>query len=135
MNFASTIKNIQNYTSLHINNVNELIANSFKNESTLIKQVGEFIVSAGGKRIRPMLVFLCHKLVLESSLEANTSRANISDDLIKVSAVVELIHTASLLHDDIIDESTKRRGKKTANAIWGNKEVIVLCAAVLSDVL
>jgi len=108
---------VQSYASKHIEAVNKLIIESCGGESQLIEDIVNFIVSSGGKRVRPIFVYLCHNLC---------GKNDDNEDLVKASAVVELIHTASLLHDDIIDEATKRRGKKTANTIWGNKEVILV---------
>lgn len=88
------------------------IANS---EYELVNQIVLHIISSG-KRVRPVLLFLIAKAFDVKNLNA----------IIDCAFAVELIHTASLLHDDVVDETKKRRGKKTANSIWGNKETILI---------
>jgi len=82
-----------------------------------VTAIGKHLQSNGGKRLRPMLLLLAHKLVLASrdgSVEA-------SESTIRLGAVVEMIHAATLIHDDVIDEATSRRGKPSANVLWGNQ--------------
>ena len=74
-----------------------------------VTTIGKYLNSNGGKRLRPILLLLSCKLVGEAG-----------DSAIRMAAVVEMIHTATLVHDDIIDVSETRRGKPTTNAIWGN---------------
>ncbi len=81
----------------------------------LINTVGEYIVSAGGKRIRPLLTILYGKLL-----------NNTQNVLYKMAAMVEYIHTATLLHDDVVDESGLRRGRPTANAVFGNAASVLV---------
>ncbi len=81
----------------------------------LVSQIADYIVSAGGKRIRPALVLLM----------ANAWGYNGSDHH-KLAAVVEFIHTATLLHDDVVDESSMRRGRQTANALFGNAASVLV---------
>lgn len=81
----------------------------------LVREIVSHIVSKG-KRIRPVLTFLIAKAFGVKNKQALVSSA----------FAVELIHTASLLHDDVVDETKKRRGKKTANVLWGNKETILV---------
>ena len=81
----------------------------------LINQVAEHIVSAGGKRLRPMLVML-----------AGRATGAISAEHHQLAAIVEFIHTSTLLHDDVVDESDLRRGRSTANAIWGNAASVLV---------
>ncbi|MGQ0699531.1 MAG: polyprenyl synthetase family protein [Panacagrimonas sp.] len=84
-------------------------------EVALINEIGGYIVAAGGKRLRPALVLLAAR--------ALGSR----DESIPwlLAAVVEFIHTATLLHDDVVDHSDLRRGRKTANAVWGNEGAVL----------
>ncbi len=89
--------------------VNVVIKESLHSEVSLVNQVASYIVSSGGKRLRPMLVLLSAGLF-----------GNIQPHHHQLAAVVEFIHTATLLHDDVVDESSKRRGKNTANALFGN---------------
>ncbi|MEN9560581.1 MAG: hypothetical protein RLZZ502_1792 [Pseudomonadota bacterium] len=81
-----------------------------------MQRVAEYIVSAGGKRLRPALVYLCVQLV-EGQISAKEHEA---------AAVIELIHTATLLHDDVVDDSKLRRGRHTANAAFGNAASVLV---------
>lgn len=94
--------------------VDAVILERLKSEVALINQIGGYIVGAGGKRLRPALVLL-------------TARALGSTDATPrlLAAVVEFIHTATLLHDDVVDHSDLRRGRKTANAVWGNEGAVL----------
>jgi octaprenyl-diphosphate synthase len=123
---VNLLNDVNKYCDKFIENVDSFLTLKTKDDNKLTSEIIDFIISSGGKRIRPRLVFLCFKACLahfnvkDEDLEIATS------NLVKAASVIELIHTASLLHDDIIDEATKRRGKKTANTIWGNKEVILV---------
>ncbi len=81
----------------------------------LIQTVGEYIIAGGGKRIRPLLVILCAKLL-----------GNDQELVYKMAAMIEYIHTATLLHDDVVDESGLRRGRATANAMFGNAATVLV---------
>nr|MCH9645045.1 polyprenyl synthetase family protein [Pseudomonadota bacterium] len=81
----------------------------------LINQMSSYIISAGGKRLRPLLLLLCARA---------TNYQGKHHQLMAV--VIELIHTATLLHDDIVDESATRRGKDTANEVWGNAASVLV---------
>jgi len=81
----------------------------------LIRKVGEYVLASGGKRIRPMLVLLSARL---AGYQGN--------DHIGVASVVEFIHTATLLHDDVVDSAVLRRGKESANAVWGNEASVLV---------
>ncbi|MCC2644324.1 MAG: octaprenyl diphosphate synthase [Burkholderiales bacterium] len=82
----------------------------------LIRQISEYIIAGGGKRIRPILCLLCGRI-------AGYKTGNL---LHKMSAMIEYIHTATLLHDDIVDESGLRRGRETANAVFGNAASVLV---------
>ena len=84
-------------------------------EAVLIRQVAEYIISAGGKRMRPALVLLSARACGYSGVRHH-----------ELAAVVEFIHTATLLHDDVVDESSLRRGRATANAIFGNAATVLV---------
>ncbi len=83
----------------------------------LIRSIADYIISAGGKRLRPVLVFLC--------CDALSARPK-SDFAVSLATTVELIHTATLLHDDVVDESDLRRGRATANAEFGNAASVLV---------
>src|SRR5271156_3523305 len=82
---------------------------------TLIPDLARHLIDSGGKRLRPML-----------TLAAAHAGGYAGDGHIKLAAAVEFIHTATLLHDDVVDESTLRRGKVTANLVWGNKPSVLV---------
>jgi octaprenyl-diphosphate synthase len=95
--------------------VNAVIRRQLHSDVPLVNQIAEYIISAGGKRIRPVLVLLMAK--------AYAYRGTHHHDL---AAVVEFIHTATLLHDDVVDESSLRRGRQTANALFGNAASVLV---------
>jgi len=95
--------------------VNALIRHRLASDVLLINQIGEHIISAGGKRLRPMLVLLAAR-ALGYQGEAH----------IQAASIIEFIHTSTLLHDDVVDESDLRRGRKTANALWGNAASVLV---------
>src|SRR5436853_4011805 len=95
--------------------VDELIAARLESDVALVRKVAEYLVAAGGKRLRPALLLLaCGALGYRG--EARLSAA----------AVIEFIHTATLLHDDVVDESRLRRGAPTANAAFGNAASVLV---------
>lgn len=95
--------------------VNASILEQLNSEVSLINQLGYYIISGGGKRIRPMIAVLAAKALSYDG-----------DKHIKVAALIEFIHTATLLHDDVVDESDMRRGKATANAAFGNAASVLV---------
>ncbi len=95
--------------------VNQLIVQRMQSPVALIPQLAGHIVASGGKRLRPMLTLGCARLC-----GYNGNRH------IALAAAVEFIHTATLLHDDVVDASDQRRGRDTANAVWGNKPPILV---------
>ena len=97
--------------------VNRIIVERMQSDIDLIPTLAGHLVSAGGKRIRPMLT-------LAGAMVADPDGA--LDHAAKLAAAVEFIHTATLLHDDVIDESDMRRGNQTANAIWGNEASVLV---------
>lgn len=94
--------------------VDAVILERLTSEVALINQIGGYIIGAGGKRLRPALVLLTAR-----ALGAKDDRP------LLLAAVVEFIHTATLLHDDVVDHSDLRRGRKTANAVWGNEGAVL----------
>ncbi|GAB3373697.1 octaprenyl diphosphate synthase [Massilia agri] len=95
--------------------VNTVIRQRLHSEVSLVNQIAEYIISAGGKRIRPVLV-----LLLANAYGYKGSAHH------ELAAVVEFIHTATLLHDDVVDESSMRRGRQTANALFGNAASVLV---------
>lgn len=95
--------------------VDSVIRQSLHSEVTLVNQISEYIINSGGKRLRPILVLLSAGLFGE-----------IQNHHHQLAAIVELIHTSTLLHDDVVDESSKRRGQSTANALFGNAASVLV---------
>ena len=106
---------IQQLAAADMAAVDALIRRRLASDVVLINQVSEYIIGAGGKRLRPMLLLL-------------TARAlgRVGEDAHQLAAVVEFIHTATLLLDDVVDESDLRRGRRTANAVWGNAASVLV---------
>jgi octaprenyl-diphosphate synthase len=109
------IKAIQALTQDDMQAVNQLIDKQLQSNVALVNQLGLYIVSSGGKRIRPMLSILAAKAL-----------GHQGEDHVKLAAIVEFIHTATLLHDDVVDESLLRRGNPTANAEFGNAASVLV---------
>ena len=95
--------------------VNACISNQVNSDVALINQLGMYIINSGGKRIRPMLTVLAARALNYQGDKHHT-----------LAAIIEFIHTATLLHDDVVDESTLRRGKETANAVFGNQASVLV---------
>jgi octaprenyl-diphosphate synthase len=95
--------------------VNRVIRRELHSEVPLVNQIADYIISAGGKRIRPTLVLLFANAWGYRGMEHHA-----------LAAIVEFIHTATLLHDDVVDESSMRRGRKTANALFGNAASVLV---------
>jgi octaprenyl-diphosphate synthase len=95
--------------------VNQVIIEQLHSKIPLVENIGHYIVDAGGKRLRPLLVLLAAGCLGE-----------IRKDDIALAAIIEFIHTATLLHDDVVDISSLRRGRPTANAKWGNAPSVLV---------
>jgi octaprenyl-diphosphate synthase len=107
---------IQQLIQADLTELNQVIRQDMNSDVLLIRQISEYIISGGGKRIRPILCLLCGRI-------AGFSDGNL---LHKMAAMIEYIHTATLLHDDVVDESALRRGRKTANAVFGNAASVLV---------
>lgn len=95
--------------------VNQFIVDQLHSEVPLVENIGRYIIKAGGKRMRPVLVLLAAR---SGNLQ--------SEQHIPMASVIELIHTATLLHDDVVDMSTLRRGRPTVNAEWNNPSSVLV---------
>jgi octaprenyl-diphosphate synthase len=116
-NHISALSRLDNRFKNHMLGVNELILSRFQSEVPLIPQIATYLIAAGGKRIRPLLTL------------AAASFSNDEHSIQKAygfAAAVEFIHTATLLHDDVVDESDQRRGKKSANLVFGNQSTVLV---------
>ncbi|MBS0898172.1 octaprenyl diphosphate synthase [Pantoea dispersa] len=109
------LEQINELTAQDMAAVNQTILDQLNSDVSLINQLGYYIISGGGKRIRPMIAVLSARaLNYQGSLHVTNA------------ALIEFIHTATLLHDDVVDESDMRRGKATANAAFGNAASVLV---------
>ncbi len=113
---------INHFIASELQQVNQAIIESAVGKADLISDISNHLVMSGGKRVRPILTILAAKLC---GYNQGNRHCNLA-------AAVELIHTATLLHDDVVDGSDLRRGRKTANAIWDNKASILVGDYLLS---
>ena len=110
-----SVQKLSNLVASEMELVNQRVLEACKNHAQLIPTVSEHLIAAGGKRLRPMLTLASAKLCgYEGARHIN------------LAASVEFMHTATLLHDDVVDSSDKRRGMDTANFIWGNKASVLV---------
>lgn len=110
-----SIQSIQSIVSDDIAALNHMILKELHSDVALVNKIGEYIVAAGGKRLRPLLVLLSAKAC---GYEGSNH--------ISLATIIEFIHTATLLHDDVVDTSNMRRGRATANAVWGNAPSVLV---------
>ena len=110
-----SLEDLKKLTDNDMLRVNQVITDDLASEVVLINQLSQHIILSGGKRLRPMLVILA----------ARACRYQGDEDAL-LAAVVEFIHTATLLHDDVVDDSDMRRGKQTASTIWGNEAAVLV---------
>lgn len=108
-------EDIQKLVQDDITKTDQVLIDHLSSDVALINQMSGYIIGAGGKRLRPLLLLLCARA---------TNYQGEHHHLMAV--VIELIHTATLLHDDIVDESNTRRGKDTANEVWGNAASVLV---------
>jgi octaprenyl-diphosphate synthase len=95
--------------------VDDAIRDGFRSAVPLVDQVAEYIIGGGGKRLRPLMVVL-----------AGRACGGTGTDFIRAAAFIEFIHTATLLHDDVVDMSVRRRGRDTANEVYGNQASVLV---------
>lgn len=112
---AASIKDLIDLTAADMGRVNELILSKAGSDVEMIPEVANHLISSGGKRLRPML-----------TLAAAQMFGYAGEGHVKLATSVEFMHTATLLHDDVVDESDLRRGKKTARMIWGNQASVLV---------
>jgi len=112
---------MQNFSEIHalmksdLVMMDEILVNRLDSNVDLISQMSQYIINSGGKRIRPLLLLLCARAT------------NYKGDYhYSMAVVIELIHTATLLHDDVVDGSSTRRGQETANELWGNAPSVLV---------
>ncbi|MBB5073499.1 octaprenyl-diphosphate synthase [Bartonella callosciuri] len=114
-NSQMSLQSLINLTKNDMECVNQLILSMAKSEVEMIPEISNHLISSGGKRLRPMITLAsAHMFGYQS------------DGHVKLATAVEFMHTATLLHDDVIDESNLRRGKSTARVIWGNQASVLV---------
>jgi len=111
----ASIKDLIDLTAADMGRVNELILSKAGSDVEMIPEVANHLISSGGKRLRPML-----------TLAAAQMFGYAGEGHVKLATSVEFMHTATLLHDDVVDESGMRRGKRTARMIWGNQASVLV---------
>ena len=95
--------------------VNQLIPEQLTSDVAMVEDIGSYIVESGGKRLRPLMVLL-----------SSQALGYAGDQHVKLATIIEFLHTATLLHDDVVDHSGLRRGKPTANQKWGNAPSVLV---------
>jgi octaprenyl-diphosphate synthase len=113
--FAEAVAGLRALCDDDLGEVNATILGAMRSRAPMIHDVASHLINSGGKRLRPLLTLASARLFGYSG-----------GDHVKLAAAVELIHGATLLHDDVVDASALRRGEKTANVIWGNKESVLV---------
>ncbi len=112
---------MQNFTEIQalmkseLDLMNKILVDRLDSNVDLISQMSQYIINSGGKRIRPLLLLICAKATDYDG-----------DYHYSMAVVIELIHTATLLHDDVVDQSATRRGQETANELWGNAPSVLV---------
>lgn len=117
------VSEISTYLSAELKTVDTLLHEVLQSDSPLIREVGEYICLTGGKKIRPMMTLLTARAFGAASRELP----------VKVAAAMEAIHVATLLHDDVIDKASMRRGKPSVNARWGDDVAILMADFLFSS--
>lgn len=117
-----TLEKLRALVAPDLQRVDALILQQVESHIKLIPQLASYVIAAGGKRLRPAMTLLCSRLCGYHEGERH----------IALAAAVEFIHTATLLHDDVVDESHLRRGRATANDVWGNQASVLVGDFLLS---
>ena len=112
---SPSFSDVTNLASDEMQAVDALIRDSLKSDVLLVSQVSEYIVTSGGKRLRPLIVLLAARAL-----------GYTGGHHVNAAAIVEFIHTATLLHDDVVDSSNRRRGRDTANTVFGNQASVLV---------
>jgi octaprenyl-diphosphate synthase len=109
------LESIRSLVKVDLESTDKFIISELESPISMVNEVVEYVLTCGGKRVRPLILLL--------SARALAQRVH---QHIPLAAVIELIHTATLLHDDVVDDSTLRRGHKTANSVWGNNASVLV---------
>lgn len=113
--FAAAVRNLKSIAEADLSRVDEMILDRLRSDVSVIPEVAGHLIRSGGKRLRPLVTLASARMLGYEG-----------EDHVRLAAAVELIHAATLLHDDVVDSSALRRGAKTANVIWGNSESVLV---------
>lgn len=102
--------------------VNHLIPRKLSSDVAMVEEISQYIVESGGKRLRPMMVLL-----------SSQALGYKGDQNVNLAAIIEFLHTATLLHDDVVDRSGLRRGRVTANEKWGNAPSVLVATSSIAE--
>jgi octaprenyl-diphosphate synthase len=116
------VKDIYTVVEKDFDRVNQLIVEQLNSDVPMVEKIGQHIIESGGKRMRPLLVLLASKALINNDIPV--SEKNNNHPLL--ACIIEFLHTATLLHDDVVDTSDMRRGKATANAKFGNAPSVLV---------
>ncbi len=111
-----TYADIQNIVADDFEIMDKQVFGSLNSKVQLVMSVSQHVINAGGKRMRPLITLLCARMLNDAP----------SQQAMHLAAITEMLHTATLVHDDVIDESGQRRGKPTANATWDNATAVLV---------
>lgn len=114
-NLPLSLDDVLSFTEADRQAVDRLITDRLSSDIVLVNQISHYIIGGGGKRLRPLVHLL-----------AARAAGYRGQNHIQMAAIIEFIHTATLLHDDVVDESSRRRGKETAHRIWGNAASVLV---------
>jgi len=112
---SPTFADVQELARQDMQAVDRLISTSLESDVALVSQVSQYIVTSGGKRLRPLLVLIAARALGYEG-----------EQHVRSAAIIEFIHTATLLHDDVVDSSARRRGRDTANTVFGNQASVLV---------
>ena len=112
-NFVDYVNELTNLCESDLSSINTVIVNKLDSNVPLIHEIASYLIDSGGKRLRPLFTSCSYNMC--------KNKRNNDHNHINLAAAVEFIHAATLLHDDVVDESRHRRGSLTANEVWGNK--------------
>jgi octaprenyl-diphosphate synthase len=118
----SSINSIKEYLAVELKNYDEHFKNLMRSSTPLLDKITHYIIKSKGKQMRPMFVFLSSKIYGETNSNSYVA-----------ASMIELLHTASLVHDDVVDDSNQRRGFFSVNALWKNKVAVLVGDFLLSQ--
>ena len=111
----TSLSEVTHLVQAELNATEELIQSNLESDVATVASIGEYIVESGGKRLRPMTAVLVARAL-----------GHRTNEVIKLAVLLEFLHTATLLHDDVVDHSQRRRGRKTVNLLWGNAPSVLV---------